>query len=521
MIFCISVGLLFGGMQALKASATLKDVIYYSEYGAVGDGVTDDLAAIVRAHAAANEAGLPVRADYGATYYIGGSDQTAIIQTNTDWSNAGFIIDDVNVENHRKNVFNIVPSAPTVEITTVKTLKKGQRKLDLSLLHDAFIVAMDNNTMRYIRMGPNVDQGSPQTDIFVVDKNGNVAPETPILWDFDTITSMVAYPIDSETLTVKGGHFTTIANQEEIATIANRGTDGSWYYNRGIGVMRSNVVIDGVYHAVTGELDHGAPYRAFIDISNCSDVTVQNCVFTGRKTYQTIGRAGTPVAMGTYDLHVNRAANVTVRNSRQTNDINDRTFWGIFASNYSKNLIWDSVEFSRFDAHKGVANATIKNSSIGHQGVNLIGSGVFLMENTKVNGWSFINLREDYGSTFEGDIVIRNCVYIPSAGRRADAVLIAGRNTGQHDFGYPCFMPGKITIDGLVIHDMNPTDGYQGPKLFANFTPENTSENFAARYSFAVTEEVEIRGLTIKSGLPLIISSNPFMFRNVRMTKDF
>ena len=41
--------------------------IHYNAYGAVGDGVTDDFDAIIRAHDAANEAGLPVLADAGAT----------------------------------------------------------------------------------------------------------------------------------------------------------------------------------------------------------------------------------------------------------------------------------------------------------------------------------------------------------------------------------------------------------------------------------------------------------------------
>jgi len=98
-------------------------------------------------------------------------------------------------------------------------------------------------------------------------------------------------------------------------------------------------------------------------------------------------------------------------------------------------------------------------------------------------------------------------------------VLIGGRHSGQHNFGYTCYMPRKITIDGLVIHDINPTNNYQGPKIFANFNPAFTSEEFVERYPYVITEEVEIRNLTIKSGKPLIISDNPFMFRNVRVTE--
>jgi hypothetical protein len=279
------------------------------------------------------------------------------------------------------------------------------------------------------------------------------------------------------------------------------------------------VVIDGVYHAITGEGDHGAPYNGFIAVSNCSNVLVQNCRLSGHKIYSTVGAANTTVAMGTYDITVNRSTNVTFKDCKQINDIHDTELWGIFASNYSKNIMLDTVEFSRFDAHMGVANATIKNSVLGHMGINLIGCGVFFVENTKVCGNSFINLRSDYGSTWEGEIIIRNCEFLPRNGAQSDVVLINGSYSGQHDFGYTCYMPRKITMDGLVIHDMNPPNNYRGPKIFANFNGAYTNEEFIEKYPYVVTEEIEIKNLTIKSDKPFIISNNPFMFRNVRITE--
>ena len=493
-----------------KADFTNNKIIYYSEYGAVGDGVTDDFDAIIKAHAEANKAGLKVCADKGAKYYIGGANKTALIQTDTDWSDARFIIDDTKVENRSANIFSVSSTQPSTQITTVKTLAKNQKKIDLSLPNNSFIVVNDTLTRRYIRFGPNQNRGSAQTDVFVVDKNGNVDIKAPIIWDFNNITSMTAFPIDKKTLTISGGHFTTIANQAE-----SRYT----YYGRGISISRSNVVVEGIYHIITGELDHGAPYSGFINISNCTGVTVQNCTLSGHKTYVTIGAAKTSVSMGSYDISVGRSTNVTFKNCKQTNDIHDPKYWGIFGSNYSKNITFDNVEFSRFDAHMGVANATIKNSVLGHQGINIIGSGVFLIENTKVCGHNFINLRNDYGSTFEGEIIIRNCEYVPRNGALSDATIINGSNSSQHDFGYPCYMPEKITIDGLIINDINPVNDYQGPKIFAPFNNENTSEAFVEKYPYTVTKEVEIKNLTIKSGKSYTTSNNQYMFRNVRITK--
>ena len=493
-------------------SQTSNDEVYYSQYGAVGDGVTDDFNAIIKAHDAANAAGLKVRADAGSTYYIGKESKTATIQTDTYWGDAKFIIDDskVDIENRNRNIFNVSSKLSSTIITSVKMLTTNQEKLDLSLSYPSFIVVTDRNTMRYIREGPNQNNGAAQTDIFVVDQNGNVDMQAPIIWDFNNITTMTAYPIDSETLTISGGHFTTIANQAESQYN---------YYARGIGITRSNVVVDGLYHDITGELDHGAPYGGFITVSNCSEIMVQNCKLSGHMTYTTIGTANVPVTMGSYDISVNSSTNVTFRNCQQINDIHDRRFWGIMGSNYSKNLTLDHVTFSRFDAHMGVANATVRNSTLGHMSINIIGCGIFLVENTKVCGAGFINLRSDYGSTWEGEVMIRNCEYFPRNGAQSDAVLINGSYSGQHYFGYTCYMPEKITIDGLVINDSNPPDDYAGPKIFASFNNEYTSKTFQEKYPYIITKEIVIRNLTVKSGKPYIISSNPFMFRNVRITE--
>ncbi|MDR0870299.1 MAG: hypothetical protein LBN39_05850 [Planctomycetaceae bacterium] len=495
----------------LSAQETDK-VIYYGEYGAAGDGKTDDFDAVIKAHTAANKAGLKVKADAGATYYIGTVNKTAVIQTDTDWSGAKFIIDDskVPVEKRSSNIFEVSSKHSSSKITTVKTLKKNQEHLDLQLPQPSLISVADKNTLQYIRYGANQDNGSPQTEVFVAGKDGNVDKKTPLIWDYNNITSMTAYPVDAETLTVRGGHFTTIANQAESKYT---------YYGRGISITRSNTVIDGMTHIITGETDRGAPYSGFINVSRCADVLIQNCELSGHKIYGTIGAAGRPVSMGSYDISVGSAANITFKNCKQVNDIHDGRLWGIFGSNYSKNITFDTVEFSRFDAHKGVANATIRNSVLGHQGINLIGSGTFLIENSKVCGGNFISLRGDYGSTFDGEIVIRNCEYLPNNGRPSDAVILGGSYSGQHNFGYTCYMPRKITIDGLVIDDSHSAKNYKGPKIFAAFNSAYTDETYVEKYPYVMTKEVNIKNLTVKSGKPYIVSGNPFLFRNVKITE--
>ncbi len=486
-------------------------LIRYSEFGARGDGKTDDIAAIAATHAFANQHGLPVKADEEATYYIGGKDLTAVIRTDTDFGTAAFIIDDTNVENRNAHVFIVSSGLQPFKPEGLSSLKRNQEKIDVSLPGPSLITVTNSNVRRYIRFGPNQNDGAPQTDIFIADKDGNVDMDAPIIWDFDQITDITALPIDEKTLTITGGRFTTIANQAE-----SRYT----YYSRGIAIRRSNVLLDGLEHYVTGEGDHGAPYGGFINIRDCAYVIVRNTILTGRKTYQTIGSAGVPVPMGSYDISLNRALNVSFINCSQTNDINDRAYWGIMGSNYCKNLVLDNCTFSRFDAHMGVVNATIRNSTLGHQGINAIGSGTFIVENSTIYGWSLINLRSDYGSTWQGDFIIRNCVFVPSGGRTTSASLIGGSYSGQHDFGYTCYMPERITIENLHIDDTNHPADYQGPAIFANFNRHMTDESFVEKFPYVRTREVIIRNVTTASGKTLRVSDNPFMFKDVKLSTD-
>jgi hypothetical protein len=392
--------------------------VRYRDLGAKGDGKTDDIDAIAATHAFANQQHLPVKANDGTTYYISGKERTAIIRTDTDFGKANFIIDDTDVSNRNAPVFMISSDQQPLKLENISTLKRGQKKIDVSLPGSFLISVTNSNVKHYIRFGLNQDDGAPQTDIFAVDRNGNVDMNAPIIWDFDQITDIRAIPIDEKPLNISGGHFTTIANQAESKYT---------YYSRNIAIRRSNVVVNGLEHRVTGERDHGAPYGGFINIGDCAYVTVRNTILTGHKTYLTIGSAEKPVTMGTYDISINRAINVSFVNCRQTNDINDDRYWGILGSNYCKNLLYDSCTFSRFDAHKGVANATIRNSTLGHMGINAIGSGTLTVESTTVRGKSFVNLRADYGSTWQGELLIRNCVFVPSNGKPTSAALITDR----------------------------------------------------------------------------------------------
>ena len=104
--------------------------VYYEAFGAVGDGVADDLPAIVKAHDFANAHGLPVKTKAGATYHLGRRALTAIIATDTDWGTSRFIIDDTDVENHLLSLFSVQSLLEPVPLAIAR-LTRGQRHLDV------------------------------------------------------------------------------------------------------------------------------------------------------------------------------------------------------------------------------------------------------------------------------------------------------------------------------------------------------------------------------------------------------
>lgn len=469
--------------------------ITYEDFGAVGDGKTDDSDAIVKTHEYANEYGLCVFANETATYYIGGGNKTAYVMTDTDWSTAKFIIDDTNVENRSSWVFNVAPSKSSINITDkVSPIETDSVSIGTALENKSLVVLTDSNVKRYIRKGANQNSGSNQTDVIIVDENGNISSETPLIWDFDSVTSATAYPIDKETLTIKGGKFTTVAN--------NAPSEYN-YYSRGILVRRSNTVIDGIYHDIINEGKTGAPYSAFVSLSCCADVTVKNSTFTGHKKYSTIGSAGTKVTMGTYDIGAATAVNAKFINCNQTNDITDIDYWGIAGTNYCKNLVYDGCALSRFDAHQGVLNATVRNSILGHHGIKIIGSGTALIENTTVLAEDFVDLRPDYGSTWNGEMIIRNCKFYPTA---ISSHIINAENSEDHDFGYTCYLPQRILVDGLYVHRIGRN------YLFSKVNPKHNN-SYNAKYPVVPPQEITVKDFSNLFFGDISVSKNKAIFK--------
>ena len=472
----------------------------YSSFGACGDGVTDDFEAIKAAHDRANETGETVYADEGKTYYLGQHEQAIIIRTSTVWTGATFIIDDRNIlpedPARTKSVFYFSPDEPPYEVNGIDSLKAGQINVGVSFSAPVLLYISNANERQYIRFGANANTGAPKQELVLVDMDGNVDPSTPIMWDYEKITSAVAYPVGDTPITVTGGTFVTRANAAPREYT---------YYARNINVKRSNLTISGITHLITDEGDTGAPYAGFLTVSHCNNVTIENAVFTGHKVYKLSTNVNN--SMGTYELSFNSANAIIVKNSRQTNDITDPTFWGVMGSNYCKNLTYDGCVFSRFDAHQGTYNATIKNSEIGHQKLSVVGKGTLCVENTVFHSDTVVALRGDYGCTWQGEVILKD-ITINNIG----TPILINAGWQNHNFGYTCYLPERIVVDGIKL--ANKDYFYVLPKLAPDIDKPfvDGAEN---KNPVELTKEIVIK--SNPKGYKHYVSVNTELFKDVNV----
>ncbi|WP_145301240.1 hypothetical protein [Crateriforma conspicua] len=490
----------------VDASAADSQVVTYEAFGAVGDGVADDLPAICKAHEHANRNGLSVRSNPKATYHLGRQALTAVIATNTDWGTSQFIIDDsVEVDDHRKTLFEVRSLLKPAKLA-IKRLKRDQKRLDVRPEQDCYVLVYDNNVKRYRRRGRNQNSGTAQRDCFILRRDGSI--EGNIDWDYSAVTRVVANPMDQDRLTIRGGRFTTIANQM-------RQDVGYNYWSRNIKILRSNTQVVGLEHRIKGEGEFGHPYSGFISVSECANVTLRDCFATGHKTYKTIGSTGQPVSMGSYDYTANSVVNFLMVGCRM-DDILDRSLWGVIGTNFCKNIRLKDCVLSRMDTHMGVSGRyEILGCTLGHAGLNAIGRGRLVVEDSTLHGRSLVNLRSDYGSTWEGEVVINRCRWIPAAGSRTWPALLGVSNDGTHDFGYPCFMPKSIAIDRLLVDDSVVPSGYQGMYLLAD--PDGNKQGDPAKrpFPYRLTETIRIGTLKTASGKPPQVSADPWLRKSV------
>lgn len=593
-------------------------VVYYEDFEAVGDGTTCDYEAIYNTHMFANAGGQKVLSKLGANakYYISAENftKTIPIKTDVDFCGATFIVNDLgeSAYTYRKLALftlardysetiirdaikdvpsldadgNVVLNADgSVKMTTdgiidderYQNIKIAVGETDFtwlkSMLNGKSLVKIENKLHKdFIRHGSNQNSGATRRDIFVVNADGTVDPDSAPVFEFDNISTIEIYRADEKPITVQNGNFINICcrtvasttytvngadkdpDNDVVTTYANKFHE----YQRGFIVNRSNATIKNVTHKMQDEPDLGwyregcgytpdakhasygsrhesYPYYGFVFVNHTYNFLLEDTQLCGHTTYyedkpataSTGWQIPNPVPMGTYDYVLEYADHITFKNVIQVNKetqqdsankgdysyLTDTRYWGIMSSNGTKNLTFDGCVINRFDAHRGFWNANIVDTYIGHS-FQVIGGGTLYVENvTKAAKSNFMTFRGDYGATFEGDVILKNCVHearkthnswtgsVQAKGSESTVYIMDsgfevynyGYSEGEDgylggywywDFGYTCYMPINVTIDNYkssaknnYVYDDLPdilfTSTYEEGKIPDKFTVRN------------------------------------------------
>ncbi len=526
--------------------------VKYSDFGAKGDGKTDDFDAIYNTHVFANQCGQKVVADSGAKYYIGntireGKAVSVPIMTDTDFGNASFTIDDraEGVYDCRgTHIFTVMrdPDNQTVTLNEAeikalagtddpqilrtyddsgKLISGKIPWLSSKLTSDAMILLQNKNHKDYVRFGGNRDNGQTRAEMILVDRSGNIDSTTPVTFDFTDITKLSIYYTDDVPITIQGGRFyNNCCVVVEKTDFKNKYTS----YGRGFLVNRSNTTMKGINHKMENEparfvggVDNkkqSYPYYGFIVHSYTYNSKAISCDLTGHKVYMEDKSGSTGannVSMGTYDLIVQYSIGSYFERITQSRvPIHDSAYWGMMASNFSRNMTFKSCSMSRFDAHCGFWNADLIDCEFG-QNINVVGGGTLNIIGTRrFVGNEFIQLRGDYGATFEGDVLIKDCVFDASRTYNSELDELYDQNSKEStayvfeatvtnglygkgtkyeadyftwDFGYKCYLPNKITFDNFVSHA--PTTYIFNEIYDAHFLPQGDGDGV-----FEITKEI-------------------------------
>ncbi len=508
-----------------------RDYVTYEDFGAVGDGKTEDFAAICKAHEYANEHRLTIKGTPGKTYYIKdtklGTDEVhvAVIKTNVDWCGANFIIDDTNLtvmknypeerEIATKPIFKIVPEdehkvfriedREHLAKIAAQGLNQKTKKIDLGIEWDGPVMIIPSNSAHGVfrRRGTNQYNGAPMHEIIVIEADGSISEETPIMFSYAHIDYIDVYKLDPKTaITIENGVFTTLESRVNHYIPKEDGTLEYIYHGyifRGIDVLRSYTTVKNVAHIATGGFSlldrvernlEGAMYHGFFVSNNANRVTFKDCRMQGRTS------PGPGNGHSSYDIKANQVnklvfdgcvqSNFWVTVDPETYEIKNATeydknavgyarkaddnaiigmswadvkgekrrlCWGLAGTNFCKNLEYLNSTITRLDAHQGLYTGKVSNCNISCMA--LTGYGDFIVEDTNWYQYGMdtqcelLMLRGDYGHHWSGDISVKNSnAYLINL----EKFYVATHNFGNWYFGYTCTFP-NIAIDNLRFFD--------------------------------------------------------------------
>lgn len=443
-------------------------------FGAVGDGVTDDGPALKETHEFANLTGLNVVYPSDKQFYVSEVENIEI-KTNVDFSNCRIIINENPSTADTKVPLFLVTGDETIQFENDATtsgiavkLQKANPEVLTELANgkNRYVEVYDDNELIFSRKGYETGPEAKR-DIFVIDGKGNILSE--LTHDYQTVTRIVVKTIQ-ERIQIKNGRFKGV----------NGLTEGPGRYVwRNLTIERSNVMVENIQH--TADDWKGKKNSiGFIYTRNCSGIDVKNCQLQVLKS------------TGSYSIANYMTLDITLDNLQAQSKDSDS--WGAHVSYFAKNLSVLNSKINRIDSHGPIHNLTIIKSEIGSKGVTVTGFGKLTIKDSIFLSDAVVNLREDFGSFWNGNILIENIEHFPATNYPK---LFNIFPSVDFDFGIkPYFGKDFVRVSNYTIHDHDAT----ATPILMRINGEYSASVIKARDWFYLSQEFSFSNIKCTSG---------------------
>lgn len=414
-------------------------VVDYAQFGAVGDGTTDDTAAVIAAHAYANANKLPVRV-VGGSYYVNLNNTSNQLRIGVDckWVNARLRFNNMS----GFGIF-VPPESETVltqadvVISEFQATRTSLPSLSAYKNHHAVISSTEQDLNRKRDSGP-----APQAKSQPVILGAGGLLNAPLYTTFGSISEVRLQPLVQDAITLDGLHLEVFGDATNLSPI---------------GIRRNGVTIKNL---------------RFTDNSTTQVIPVQSLVSfefcCGGQVLDPVCDALAKDATTSYNYVINiwKSSNIRISGMHSFDG------WAQVDGNYFRGLVVEDSTIDRVGSHFRGFDCVFRNLSARRgRCIDVAGGGYFLAENINVQTRStddegyVIGVRGDYGAEWDGRMVARNIVvderglYSAASGRRPSIISAQVDSTvGAHDFGRVVQLPTHVSIENCSWYLNNQTD---------------------------------------------------------------